>query len=124
MKVEVFGTELGIEESRLDRTEERIRRQLSEYLKGERKCFDTDVSFPDSFTGEVMQEISRIGYGETRTYGEIAEKLDSSPIAVGQACGKNPVPVIVPCHRVVGKNSIGGYLAGREVKRELLELEE
>lgn len=123
MKTEVFGALLEIDDSKLEDQKAEIKRQLSEYFKGERKAFKTGIYFPDSFTGEVMREISDVGYGETITYGEIAKRLDSSPIAVGQACGKNPVPIIVPCHRVTGKNSLGGYIIGGEVKKKLLELE-
>jgi methylated-DNA-[protein]-cysteine S-methyltransferase len=70
-----------------------------------------------------MREMYDIPYGETRSYGEIAENIGSAAVAVGQACGKNPIPLIIPCHRVVGKNSIGGYAYGEEVKQKLLELE-
>ena len=70
--------------------------------------------------------MAAIPYGETRTYGEIAAELDSAPIAVGGACGRNPVPVVVPCHRVVGSDGgLRGYSAadGIATKRRLLELE-
>jgi methylated-DNA-[protein]-cysteine S-methyltransferase len=124
MRIKVFGSELEIDESKLEASEAEIREQISQYLKGERKCFDTGVAFSDSFTGDVMRQIADIGYGETKTYGEIADILDSSPVAVGQACGRNPVPIVVPCHRAVGKNSIGGYIAGKKVKQKLLNLEQ
>jgi methylated-DNA-[protein]-cysteine S-methyltransferase len=73
-----------------------------------------------------MDEMSAIPYGETRTYGEIATALDSAPVAVGQACGSNPVPIVVPCHRVVGSDGgLHGYSApgGVALKRRLLEHE-
>jgi len=122
MRFRVFGKNIKIDESFLKEDKDRIRSELEEFMDGEREEIDLSVRFPDSFTGEVMKEIAEIPYGETRTYGEIAEKLGSSPVAVGQACGKNPVPLVVPCHRVVGENSIGGYqYAG--VKEKLLDLE-
>jgi len=65
----------------------------------------------------------KIPYGEIRTYKEIAEKLETSPRAVGRALAKNPIAVLIPCHRVVGKNSLGGYSWGIELKRALLKLE-
>ena len=61
------------------------------------------------FQRAVWAEISKIPLGETRTYGEIATKINSSPRAVGNACRNNPIPIIIPCHRVVSANSIGGY---------------
>jgi methylated-DNA-[protein]-cysteine S-methyltransferase len=64
-----------------------------------------------------MREMAKISYGRMKTYGKIAEALDSSAVAVGQACGRNPVPIIVPCHRVVGGDSVGGYLYGKKLKR-------
>lgn len=124
MKIDVLGQKLEIEESRIENPEKEIREQLSEYLSGDRKSFDLSIFFPDSFTGTVMQEISKIEYGDTKTYGEIAEEIDSSPVAVGQACGRNPIPIIVPCHRVTGKNSTGGYIGGLEMKQKLLKLEQ
>lgn len=123
MKIQIFDRETTIDENIIEASEEEIRRQVDEYSKGERKAFDLEVVFPDNFTGRVMREMIKIPYGETKSYGEIAEALDSASIAVGQACGRNPVPIIVPCHRVVGKNSLGGYSGGLMLKRRLLELE-
>ncbi|MFB6242266.1 MAG: methylated-DNA--[protein]-cysteine S-methyltransferase [Candidatus Nanosalina sp.] len=70
-----------------------------------------------------MTEMLGIPRGETKSYGEIAENLDSAAIAVGQACGRNPLPVIVPCHRVVGKNSLGGYCGKKSSDPKRKELE-
>lgn len=123
MKFEIADTEIDIDTSLITEDEEEVRRQLQEYKDGDRKSFNLEISFPDGFIGEVMQEMSQIPYGETKSYGEIAENLDSAAVAVGQACGKNPVPLIIPCHRVVGKNSLGGYAYGEELKQKLLELE-
>ena len=80
------------------------------------------------FQKSVWRELRKIPLGETRTYGEIAKKLNSSPRAVGNACRKNPVPIIVPCHRVVSAKGIGGFagkIKGREIniKRWLLNHE-
>jgi methylated-DNA-[protein]-cysteine S-methyltransferase len=125
MRIEVFGEELNFDENLVEENEDEIRRQISEYLSGERGSFDLEFSVPDNFTGEVMREMLEISRGETKSYGDVAENLDSAPIAVGQACGRNPLPVVVPCHRVVGKNSLGGYCGEKnsEAKKKLLELE-
>lgn len=123
MKFEIDNTEIDIDTSLISEDEEEIQRQLQGYKTGDRKTFDLEVSFPEGFIGEVMQEMSQIPYGETRSYGELAKNLDSAAVAVGQACGRNPIPLIVPCHRVVGKNSLGGYAYGEELKRKLLEIE-
>ena len=79
-----------------------------------------------AFQREVWAKISEIPYGETRTYAEIAESLGKPGAlqAVGQACGRNPIPLFVPCHRVVGSNGkLGGYAFGPTVKKFLLDLE-
>ena len=103
-------------------SEAEIRRQVGEYDRGERESFDLTVSFPGSFTGRVMEAMAAIPFGETRTYGELAAEIGSSPVAVGGACGRNLAPLIVPCHRVVGADSLGGFSAegGVELKRALL----
>lgn len=101
----------------------KARRQVREYLNGERETFDLEYSLPEGFPGRVLREVSKIPFGETRSYGEIAEKLGNAAVAVGQAVGKNPVPSVVPCHRVVGSDGIGGYRGGEKLKKRLLELE-
>jgi methylated-DNA-[protein]-cysteine S-methyltransferase len=58
----------------------------------------------------VWRAMQRIPRGETRTYGELARAIKSAPRAVGQACGKNPVPIIIPCHRIVGSTGMGGFM--------------
>ena len=123
MKFDILGKEITIDESILGVSEDKVRKQLAEYRKDERRVFDLEMSFPDNFTGEVMRELIEIPYGETKTYGEIAKSLNTSAIAVGQACGRNPAPIIVPCHRVVGKSSLGGYSEGLDLKKKLLKLE-
>ena len=84
------------------------------------------MTLAEGFAGEVMAEMQAIPCGETRTYGRIADALDTAPVAVGRACGANPVPLVVPCHRVVGADSLGGYSAGDglALKRRLLDLED
>jgi len=126
MRVELFGTTIGIDESVVTESEGEIRRQVREYERGERRAFDLTVGFPDGLTGRVMRAMAEIPYGETRTYGELAADLGTSPVAVGQACGRNPVPVVIPCHRVVGSDgSLRGYSAadGVATKRRLLDHE-
>ena len=100
--------------------------QLDEYFAGERTDFDIPMELDGTeFQRDVWNELSRIPYGETISYGELARRVGrpNGPRAVGQANGRNPVAVIVPCHRVLASNGIGGYGGGLEVKRELLALE-
>lgn len=123
MELTLLGTKIEVDEERLGSSRYRIVRQLDEYRCGVRKNFQLGVDYPEGFRGEVMQKVRNIPYGETRSYGDIAEEVDSAAVAVGRACGENPVPVIVPCHRVVGKDSLGGYKYG-ELKKKLLALEQ
>ena len=100
--------------------------QLEEYFAGERRTFDVPMELDGTpFQKEVWAELSRIGYGETISYGELARRVGrpNGPRAVGQANGRNPVPIIVPCHRVLASNGIGGYGGGLAVKRALLAIE-
>jgi methylated-DNA-[protein]-cysteine S-methyltransferase len=100
--------------------------QLDEYFAGERTDFDVPMELDGTdFQREVWAELTRIPYGETISYGELARRVGrpSAPRAVGQANGRNPIPVIVPCHRVLASNGIGGYGGGLKVKRALLAVE-
>jgi methylated-DNA-[protein]-cysteine S-methyltransferase len=121
MNVRIWGFDIVFEGRQIAASEVAIREQVCEYGRGKRKTFNLDVCVPDSFTGAVMETMSAIPYGETRTYGELAAELNTSPVAVGQACGRNPVPLVIPCHRVVGQNSLGGFSAGGDRARELKE---
>ena len=100
--------------------------QLEEYFAGERTEFDVTMELDGTpFQREVWAELCRIPYGETISYGELARRVGRprGPRAVGQANGRNPIPIIVPCHRVLASNGIGGYGGGLKIKRALLALE-
>jgi methylated-DNA-[protein]-cysteine S-methyltransferase len=100
--------------------------QLDEYFAGERRAFDVRMELDGTdFQREVWAELTRIPYGETISYGELARRVGrpSAPRAVGQANGRNPIPIIVPCHRVLASNGIGGYGGGLKLKRALLAVE-
>jgi methylated-DNA-[protein]-cysteine S-methyltransferase len=100
--------------------------QLEEYFARERTEFDIPMELDGTaFQQEVWSELSRIPYGETISYGELARRVGrpKGPRAVGQANGKNPIPIIVPCHRVLAGNGIGGYGGGLPMKRALLAVE-
>jgi methylated-DNA-[protein]-cysteine S-methyltransferase len=100
--------------------------QLDEYFAGERTDFDVPMELDGTeFQRDVWAELTRIPYGETISYGELARRVGrpNGPRAVGQANGRNPIPVIVPCHRVLASNGIGGYGGGLKCKRALLTIE-
>jgi methylated-DNA-[protein]-cysteine S-methyltransferase len=103
-------------------------RQLGEYAAGERETFDLPLrpQFGGAFERRVWAHVAAIPYGTTTTYGEIALALDApgSARAVGAANGRNPIPIIVACHRVIGaKGALTGYAGGLDNKRRLLEHE-
>ena len=100
-------------------------RQLADYFAGARRDFDVPLAYPPGFQGRVMQAMSAIPFGETRTYGDLARDLGAPAQAIGQACGANPLPILVPCHRVLGAAGLGGFSApgGVETKVALLRLE-
>ncbi len=103
-------------------------RQIRQYLDGERKSFQIplDLSGHTPFRRQVWEVTQRIPYGETRSYAWVARQLGKprAARAVGQALGANPVPMLVPCHRVVGSDgSLGGYTGGPGWKERLLRLE-
>jgi methylated-DNA-[protein]-cysteine S-methyltransferase len=99
---------------------------LKAYFAGELKEFDLPLKpSGNDFQQVVCKAMSAIPYGSTRTYGEIAEELGTYGQPVGQACGANPIPVIIPCHRVLSANGLGGFSAegGVETKIALLKHE-
>lgn len=100
-------------------------RQLAAYFTRSLTRFDLPIAFAPGLTGEVQRQMLAIPWGETRTYGDIARRLGVPAQAVGQACGANPLPIIVPCHRVLGATTLGGYSApgGVESKVWLLRHE-
>lgn len=125
MQVDIHGDAYDLDASLVAEREAELRRQLDEYAAGEREQFDITVDYPESHLGDVMHAMAEIPYGETRSYGDLAAELDSGAVAVGQACGANPLPVVVPCHRVVGADGHGGFSAagGVDAKRRLLAFE-
>ncbi|MBI1775628.1 MAG: methylated-DNA--[protein]-cysteine S-methyltransferase [Proteobacteria bacterium] len=103
------------------------RRQIEAYLAGELASFDLPHRAEGSrFEQLVWQEMLKIPCGKTRTYGDIALATGAPARAVGQACGRNPIPLIIPCHRVLGADGLGGFSGGegRPTKRWLLTLEQ
>lgn len=100
--------------------------QIEQYFNNERDDFDLPLKPEGSmFQQLVFRQMLKIPKGGTVTYGDIATALDSHAQAVGQACGANPIPIIIPCHRVLGANSLGGYSGdgGVETKVKLLRFE-
>lgn len=104
-----------------------VKAQLSQYFEGERKRFDLQLVMDGTtFQQHVWRALQDIPYGETINYGELARRIDrpSAARAVGLANGRNPISVIVPCHRVIGANgTLAGYGGGIDRKRLLLDLE-
>ena len=103
------------------------KRQLGEYFEGKRRDFDLPLNLGGTeFQLQVLDELQKIPYGETRSYGDIARRIGRPRAvrAVGAANGRNPVPIIVPCHRVIGSGgSLTGFGGGLETKKALLRLE-
>jgi methylated-DNA-[protein]-cysteine S-methyltransferase len=101
---------------------------VDEYFDRRRRTFDLplDLSLSRGFRQLVQRHLPEIGYGETRSYREVAELVGNPKAvrAVGTACATNPLPVVVPCHRVLRTDgSLGGYIGGLEAKTTLLQLE-
>lgn len=100
--------------------------QLSEYFSGTRDRFDLPLAPQGSeLTRRVCAAMSAIPFGYTRTYGDLAKELGAPAQAIGQACGANPIPVLIPCHRILGAHGLGGFSArgGVETKVWLLRHE-
>ena len=121
-----------VEEKNKEETEtrpilEQAKSQLTEYFQGHRKSFNLSLEARGTaFQKRVWRVIRQIPYGQLRTYQDIADAIDSpsAPRAVGRANNKNPLAIIIPCHRVIGTNGLlTGYVGGLEIKKELIDLE-
>jgi methylated-DNA-[protein]-cysteine S-methyltransferase len=104
-----------------------IRRELDEYFDGRRRSFDLPLDLRVAeFPAAVLHELARVPYGQTDTYGKLAARAGRprAARAVGTIMNRNPIPIVLPCHRIVGANgALTGYAGGLDVKRRLLELE-
>jgi methylated-DNA-[protein]-cysteine S-methyltransferase len=104
-----------------------VRRELDEYFEGKRRDFDLPLDLRvAAFHAEVLEELARVPYGMTTTYGALAAKVGhpKAARAVGTVMNRNPIPIVLPCHRVVGANgSLTGYAGGLDRKLQLLTLE-
>ncbi|MDW3096370.1 MAG: methylated-DNA--[protein]-cysteine S-methyltransferase [Gammaproteobacteria bacterium] len=100
----------------------KVHQQIMEYFELQRTEFDLPVDIQGTaYQNRVWNEVAKIPYGESLTYGDIAKVINSGPRAVGNACRHNPVPIIIPCHRVVRKGGIGGYcgsVMGKQVQQK------
>lgn len=99
--------------------------QLAAYFAGQLRHFDLPLDWGTGLHADVRRAMAAIPWGETRTYGQIAKAVGAPAQAVGQACGANPLPIVIPCHRVTGTNWFGGFSApgGVETKAALLRHE-
>lgn len=104
--------------------------EFKNYFSGEKKDFKfslrlIDLESLDDFKKKVFSELLKVKWGSTITYSELAERLGNSNLRrkVGKALKENPYPIIIPCHRVIGKNYLGGFSGGLELKKKLLKLE-
>ncbi len=106
---------------------EKSAREVHLYLEGKLKEFQSklDLSSGTPFQISIWRELLKIPYGQVKTYREIAKKIGNprAARAIGNAVGANPIPIIVPCHRVVATNGLGGYSCGIVIKKKLLALE-
>ncbi|WP_026886302.1 methylated-DNA--[protein]-cysteine S-methyltransferase [Clostridium beijerinckii] len=124
-KIEL-NNELNIEANETELLRETIK-QLEEFFEGKRNCFDLPLEPKGTeFQKKVWDALQKIPFGETRSYGEIAKTIgnEKASRAVGMANNKNPIPIIIPCHRVIGANGkLVGYAGGLDIKEKLLKIE-
>lgn len=126
--VEWLARRHGARVLRVPRRLDRVRRELDEYFDGRRRTFDleVDVGPVPSFNRLVLDELARVPYGELTTYGALAARVGHphAARAVGGALNRNPVPIVLPCHRVVGASGkLTGYAGGLDRKQALITLE-
>lgn len=127
----VFFVDKDIEEESVEKKETELLKeaikQLNEYFDGKRKEFDLPLAPKGTeFQKKVWNALKEITFGETRSYGEIARRIgnEKASRAVGMANNKNPIMIIIPCHRVIGANGkLVGYAGGIDIKEKLLNLE-
>ena len=104
-----------------------IKNQLDEYFSGKRTIFNIKINPAGTdFQKLVWKELQKISYSKTKSYSEVAEAIGNKNAqrAVGNACNKNPIMIIIPCHRVVSKNNnLGGYAYGSKIKQKMLNIE-
>ena len=127
-EAEGLARAFGVRVLRSPRPIDPARRQLDEYFAGKRRSFNlpVDLRLARDFGRTVLQELARVPYGELTTYGTLAARAGHprAARAVGTVMNRNPVPIVLPCHRVVGSTgALVGYGGGLERKRALLELE-
>lgn len=125
---EQLARAFGVRVLRSPKPTDEARRQLDEYFAGKRKDFELalDLRLAREFGRAVLEELARVPYGELTTYGTLATRAGRprAARAVGTVMNRNPVPIVLPCHRVVGSTgSLVGYAGGLDRKRMLLELE-
>lgn len=113
----VLALRIGLEGAACAATSEPVRLavdQLQAYFAGARRSFDLPLPPAKTLRGQTLRDgLIAIGYGEAMSYGELARRLNSGPRAIGQLCARNPLPLIVPCHRVLAANGmLGSYSAG------------
>ena len=99
--------------------------QLAAYFDRRLTRFDLPLDFGSGFAEQVRRAMAAIPYGQTRQYGDLAREIGVPAQAIGQACGANPIPILIPCHRILAANGLGGFSAkgGVETKVFLLKLE-
>ena len=127
-ELERLAQAFGIRVLRSPKPIETARRELDEYFDGKRQRFDLpiDISLVADFHRRVLKELARVPYGEVVTYGELAARASRprAARAVGSVMNRNPLPIVLPCHRVIGANGkLVGYAGGLERKEALLRLE-
>jgi methylated-DNA-[protein]-cysteine S-methyltransferase len=127
-EAEWLAQAFGVRVLRVTKPVEPVRRQLHEYFEGTRTAFELPVDLRQSapFSRDVLQRLAKVPYGQVTTYGALARAAHrpQAARAVGTVMNRNPIPIVLPCHRVVGANgSLVGYGGGLERKEKLLKLE-
>jgi len=127
-ELESLARQFGRRVLRSAKPVERLKLQLDEYFAGKRRGFeiDWDLRPLPAYNQRVLTELARVEYGRTTTYGELAKLTGNSraALAVGTVMNRNPIPIVLPCHRVVGANGkLTGYAGGLDRKERLLRLE-